>query len=137
MRAGRVLFLFVLVGPLRDLAEASEWLRSAPAFHEEAGRTWEGLKQRLEDWGLYLRDHFDFPTVATERPLITFMLSQSEKLALTSGQVKSLEGLRDAFRRQAIRSEADLKVAEMDLSALLQADPVDLGKVEIKVREIE
>ncbi|MBI2360514.1 MAG: periplasmic heavy metal sensor [Deltaproteobacteria bacterium] len=52
-------------------------------------------------------------------------------------QVRSLERLRADFERQAIKNEADLRVGEMDLSALLEAEPVDLKQIEAKVREIE
>ena len=36
-----------------------------------------------------------------------------------------------------MKRDADLRVAEMDLETLRRADPVDLARVEAKVREIE
>ena len=48
-----------------------------------------------------------------------------------------LERLRGDFQREAVKRDADQRVAEMDLAALLAVDPVDVGEVEAKVREIE
>ena len=137
MRTRIMLFFLCVCGLMAQSAWGSEWLRSAPVFHEEAGGVWQGLKQHLEDWGSRLRDHIDFAPLRGERPLVTFMLDHREKLDLTSSQVQQLEKIRNDFRRQAIRSDADLKVAEMDLEALLKADPIELKKVEAKIREIE
>ncbi|MGH7843770.1 MAG: hypothetical protein ACREQW_01170, partial [Candidatus Binatia bacterium] len=104
-----MLFLLCVWGLMARPVEGSEWLRSAPAFHEETGGVWQGLKQHLEDWSSRLRDHIDFAPLRGERPLITFMLDHREKLSLTSPQVQQLEKIRNDFRRQAIRSDADLK----------------------------
>jgi len=137
MRTRITLFFLCVCGLMARPAWGSEWLRSAPAFHEETGGVWQGLKQHLEDWGSRLRDHIDFAPLRGERPLITFMLDQREKLGLTSPQVQQLEKIRNDFRRQVIRSDADLKVAEMDLETLLKSDPVDMKNVEAKIREME
>jgi Spy/CpxP family protein refolding chaperone len=72
-----------------------------------------------------------------ERPLIAFILRNREKLDLSAAQVKSLEQLRNDFQKESIRKDADLRVAEMDLNAILVADKVDMAKAEAKVREIE
>jgi len=56
---------------------------------------------------------------------------------LSAAQIESLERLRAEFQRDAIRRDADLRVAEMDLAALLRTDTVDLVAAEAKVREIE
>jgi Spy/CpxP family protein refolding chaperone len=48
-----------------------------------------------------------------------------------------LEQIRNDFEREAIRNDADLRIAEMDLQAILDSEPVDLAKVETKVRETE
>jgi hypothetical protein len=137
MRTRIMPFFLCVAALLARPAGASDWVRSAPAFHSETGGVWQGLRQHLEEWGTRLRDHFDVPPVRGERPLITLMLDHREKLGLSSQQVQQLERIRNDFRRQAIRSDADLKVAEMDLESLLQADPVDLKKAEAKIHEIE
>jgi Spy/CpxP family protein refolding chaperone len=133
----RILLSILFIGLLGVPAGASDQARSGPAFHEEAGSIWEGLKQHLEEWGGRLREHFDYSSPQEARPLISFMLSNQDKLQLSSSQVQTLEKLRNDFRRQSIRLDADLKVAEMDLAQLLDSDSADMGKVESKVREIE
>ncbi len=77
------------------------------------------------------------------RPLITMMLRHRDELGLSAAQVQSLEKLRGDFMREAIRRNADRKIARLDLFALMRPDPadptkaVDMGQVEAKVREIE
>ncbi|HEU4343029.1 MAG TPA: hypothetical protein VFU31_15860 [Candidatus Binatia bacterium] len=65
------------------------------------------------------------------------MLRNRQQLDLSPQQVQDLEGLRDEYQRQAVRSEADIRVVEMDLQRLLKADPVDLEQVKAKLQEIE
>jgi hypothetical protein len=72
----------------------------------------------------------------TERPLITIMLHHRAELGLSGDQVSRLETLRGDFTRDAIRRGADIRIAELDLATLLEQDPVDLTKVETKVREL-
>src|SRR5262249_59055528 len=56
---------------------------------------------------------------------------------LSAAQVQEIERLRGGFERQAIKLDADRRIAQMDLASLLRAEPVELDKVEAKVREIE
>jgi Spy/CpxP family protein refolding chaperone len=74
---------------------------------------------------------------ALERPLITIMLRHRHELSLSRQQVQDLENLRDGYQREAIRHEADIRIAEMDLQRLLKTDPVDLEQVKVKLQEIE
>jgi len=71
-----------------------------------------------------------------DRPLITIMLHHRTELGLSADQVSRLETLRGDFAREAIRRGADIRIAELDLATLLEQDPVDLAKVEAKVREV-
>jgi len=52
-------------------------------------------------------------------------------------QVQVLEDLRDGYQREAIRYDAEVRVAEVDLKRLLKADAVDLEQVKGKLQEIE
>ena len=76
-------------------------------------------------------------------PLIGMMLHHRAELGLSAGQVEGLENLRGDFMREAIRRQADQRIARLDLMALLRRDPtdpakaVDMAKVEGKIREIE
>ena len=71
-----------------------------------------------------------------ERPLITIMLHHRTELGLTPEQVTRLEAIRGEFAREAIRRDADIRIAELDLGTLLEQDPVDLAKAEAKTREV-
>lgn len=72
-----------------------------------------------------------------ERPWISLALQNRDQLGLTADQVAQLEALRGEFQKEAIRRQADIRVAETELAELLRADPVDLTKVEAKLRQIE
>jgi hypothetical protein len=105
--------------------------------HEELSRAFDELAGRIQGLGQRWRGHFRANEPPEERPIISIMLSHRQDLGLSAAQVQELERLRADFQREAIKRDADQRVAEMDLAALLKADPADLTKVEIKVREIE
>lgn len=71
-----------------------------------------------------------------ERPLITIMLHHRAELGLTPEQVGRLEALRGEFTREAIRRDAEIRIAELDVATLLAQDPVDLASAEAKIREV-
>lgn len=68
---------------------------------------------------------------------IGMVLSKRQELGLSSQQVDSLRKLGMDARRAAIRRGADQKIAQLDLMAMRWSEPVDMGKIEAKVREIE
>jgi Heavy-metal resistance len=115
-----------------------ESVRAASA-QEEFSETWDELGRALRDWAGRARDYFSFsiPVPREERPLISLMLRYRDKLGLSADQVRELEQLRSEFERESIRRDADLRIAEMDLTNLTGAPTVDLSKVETKVREVE
>jgi Spy/CpxP family protein refolding chaperone len=131
------------------LAPASAGDEACRGPFEDAGRLVDRVAERLRSLGAELAQHArgapgpgggpawerDARSPA-ERPLITIMLHHRGELGLTPDQVSRLETLRDEFAREAIRREADIRIAELDLGALLAADPVDLPRVEAKVREL-
>ena len=129
---GLLLALLALAAP----AAGAEPTATIPAAHEELGRTLDDLIGQLHDLGSRWREHFT-PAPRGERPLITLMLRHKDELGLSPDQVQSLERLRAEFQREAIRRDADLRIAEMELGTLLEKDPADLAQVEGKVREIE
>jgi Spy/CpxP family protein refolding chaperone len=69
-------------------------------------------------------------------PLRALALAQRARLGLSPDQVSRLEALRTGFSREAIRREAEIRIVELDLATLLEADPLDLPRVEAKVREL-
>lgn len=136
MQTRAFVWLFLASMTVAAPGAASESANPMPAAHEELGRTLDELVGQLHDMGSRWREHFT-PAPRGERPLITLMLRHKDELGLSPDQVQSLERLRTDFQREAIRRDADLRIAQMDLATLLERDPVDLGQVEAKVREIE
>jgi Spy/CpxP family protein refolding chaperone len=65
------------------------------------------------------------------------MLRNRHELGLSSQQVQDLEHLRDGYEREAIRYEADIRIAEVELQSFLKANAVDLEQVKVKLQEIE
>jgi Spy/CpxP family protein refolding chaperone len=65
------------------------------------------------------------------------MLRYRNELRLSREQVQTLERLRADFQREATRRDAEIRSAETDLTTLVEADPVDLERVEAKLRAIE
>jgi Spy/CpxP family protein refolding chaperone len=107
-------------------------------FNQQFAQGLDDLGRELREWFGRWGDYLGSGTVKNEeRPLIAFMLRNREKLDLSAAQVKNLEQLRNDFQKESIRKDADLRVAEMDLSNLLNGEKVDMAKVEAKVREIE
>ena len=70
-------------------------------------------------------------------------LRHRQELALTAAQVDSLRKLGTDAQRDAIKRQADRRLAELDLRTMMMPDPADankprdLSKIETKVREIE
>ena len=68
---------------------------------------------------------------------IGMLLRNQQQLGLTAQQVDSLRKMGMDARRAEIRRSADRQVAQLDLMSLRWSDPMDMSKVEAKVREIE
>lgn len=111
--------------------------RSRPPVPAEWVDLWERFQRAVQDRGGQLRDWLGGRESREGRPVISMMLSNRERLGLSDNQVKKLEQLRDDFEKQSIRNDADARIAELDIAALLDNEPVDLSKVEAKVREAE
>jgi len=107
------------------------------ALAEDLLETWERLQQSLQQWGERMRDRFAARGSREEQPLISEMLENKDQLGLSSRQIQKLEQIRDSFQRQAIRNDANLRIVELDIAALLEKEHVELAKVEVKVREAE
>jgi Spy/CpxP family protein refolding chaperone len=117
-----------------------------PAFHEQASRLVDEVTGQIRALGSQLSQHMHpapgapgamvAPASPAERPLITMMLHHRSELGLSDEQVSRLEALRGEFAREAIRRDADIRIAELDLAALLAQNPVDLARAETKIREL-
>ena len=140
-----VLVLLIAVMPVTFVATAGAAAPTGPL--EEAGRLVDELAGRLGSFGADLVQQIQQGRGAmrmpgrimgdpVERPLITIMLHHRTELGLTPEQVTRLEAIRGEFAREAIRRDADIRIAELDLGTLLEQDPVDLAKAEAKTREV-
>ena len=69
--------------------------------------------------------------------LAAIALRHRAELGLNPQQVESLQKLQMDARRLAIQGRANGQLAALDLGGLLRSEPVDMAKVEAKVREIE
>ncbi|MBI4487653.1 MAG: periplasmic heavy metal sensor [Deltaproteobacteria bacterium] len=137
MRSVTILAFLPVLLAVATPATGSEPGGTSPIVHEEVGRVWDELSRQLHSLSDRWCEHFIHREGRAERPLITLMLRHREELGLSPEQVRDLERVRSDFQREAIRREADLRVAEADLSRLLDAESVDLMEVEPKIREIE
>ena len=59
-----------------------------------------------------------------------------ERLRLTGAQRSKIEALIDADRRSAIRSDSDVRIAELDLSKLIESDRPDTSAIEQAIDRI-
>lgn len=130
---GWVVVVLLLAGPLH----AAEPDRSRPPVPPEWIELWERFQRSLQERGGQLRDWFGGRDSRENRPMISLMLNNRERLGLSDSQVKKLEQLRDDFEKQTIRNDAEARIVELDIAALLDANPVDMAKVEAKIREAE
>jgi hypothetical protein len=118
-------------------AHSAEIERSKPSIPEELGDAWERLQRALQNWGEQIRERFGARDSREDRPMISLILKYKDYLRLTGEQVTKLEQLRDNYQRQSIRTEADTRIIDLDIAALLDKPNVDVPKVEQKIREVE
>ena len=118
-------------------ARSAEPERSKPPVPEELSDAWERFQRALHDWGGRLWERVGPRGAREDRPVISQMLNNKEALGLSADQVRRLEQQRDNFQRLTIRNEADLRILELDIAALLESEPVDMAKLEAKMREEE
>lgn len=71
-----------------------------------------------------------------EGPLLTMMLQHSQELGLSPEQETKLSELRTAFAKESVRRTAEIRVAQIDLDALLEQDRWDLSQIEPMVKQI-
>jgi Spy/CpxP family protein refolding chaperone len=139
-----VLVLLIAVAAVAPVTSAGAAASAGP--FEDAGRLVDELAGRLGSFGADLVQQIQqgrgmgmpgrMMGDPTERPLITMMLHHRAELGLTPEQVTRLETIRGEFTREAIRRDADIRIAELDLGTLLEQDPLDLAKAEAKTREV-
>jgi Heavy-metal resistance len=128
-----LLLTLILIADPRKLPAADELHLTS----EDQSLTPESIGRKLRELLDRMKENFAFEISAEDRAPISLMLRNRERLGLTADQVKHLEQLRNDFAKESIRSEADLRITELDLTSLLEAQPVDMSRVEAKIRDIE
>ena len=118
-------------------ALSAEPERSKPPLPEELSDAWERFQRALHEWGGRLWERVGPRGAREDRPVISQMLNNKEALGLSADQVRRLEQQRDNFQRLTIRNEADLRILELDIATLLDSEPVEMAKLEAKMREEE
>ncbi len=133
-------FIFLVLAMQLSVAAPSwsaEPERQRPPVPEELSDAWERFQRALHEWGGRLWERVGPRGAREDRPVISQMLNNKEALGLSADQVRRLEQLRDNFQRLTIRNEADLRILELDIGAMLDSEPVDMAKLETKLREEE
>ncbi len=74
---------------------------------------------------------------AQDRPWLTIMLDQRQKLGLSAEQVGQLFDLRERFQQEAQAKAQEIAKAEQELGQMLGPQPVDLAAAEAKLKAIE
>ena len=118
-------------------AHSAETEGAKSSIPEELAEAWERVQRAVQDWTGQFRERFGTRQSREDRPVISQILSHREYLQLSGEQVKKLEQLRDNFQRQSIRTEADTRILDLDIAALLDNQNVEVAKVEQKIRESE
>ena len=67
--------------------------------------------------------------------LIRHLLQREQEIGLTAEQVTKLKDMQLNLDKVRIRTEADIKVAEREVSALTENEKSDLGAVEAKLKQ--
>ncbi len=128
-------FALLLIVTIPALSAEPE--RSKPPVPEELSDAWERFQRALHEWGGRLWERVGPRGAREDRPVISQMLNNKEALGLSADQVRRLEQQRDNFQRLTIRNEADLRILELDIATLLDSEPVEMAKLEAKIREEE
>lgn len=72
---------------------------------------------------------------ATTGHLIRGLLGGAKEMGLSEDQVKQLKGIQLDLDRTRIKTEADIKVSEREVRALMDDDSSDLSSIEAKLKE--
>lgn len=65
------------------------------------------------------------------------LLKHAKEIGLTPEQIGKLKAMQLEFKRTEARLEADVKIAKLDLQALLEDEKADLGAIQAKVGQLK
>ena len=65
------------------------------------------------------------------------LLKHAKEIGLTSGQIGKLKAMQLDFKRTQARTEADIKIARLELHALLEEEQAELSAIQAKVDQLK
>jgi Spy/CpxP family protein refolding chaperone len=68
---------------------------------------------------------------------VTLMLRNADKLNLSDEQIKNLENLKRKYSKDIIKQDAEMRIAEIDLGALLKEPEINLSEVKEVLKKVE
>jgi len=94
----------------------------------------DGMGRGMRDCNMTMQDQrHRMGTMFKERPMWRYIMG----LGLDDKQVSEIRDIRDRTIKETIRKRADVQVGRVELRELINTDPVDMKKVEAKLRTIE
>ncbi|MBX3319792.1 MAG: periplasmic heavy metal sensor [Nitrospira sp.] len=97
----------------------------APSFadegHGKKGHSSHDQEEQVDHSGHYLKH----------------LLKHAKEFELTQEQIGKLKAIQLDFKRSAARLEADVKVAKLELDALLDDEQIDLKAIQAKVEQLK
>src|SRR4030065_647690 len=68
---------------------------------------------------------------------VTLMLQNADKLKLSDEQIKKLDNIKRKYSKDIIKQDAEMKIAEIDLGALLKESEINLSEVKEALKKVE
>jgi len=68
---------------------------------------------------------------------VTLMLQNADKLGLSDEQIKKLYEIKRRYSKDIIKQGAEMKIAEIDLGALLKESEINLSEVKEALKKVE
>src|SRR4030042_2142246 len=68
---------------------------------------------------------------------VTLMLQNADKLGLSDEQIKKLYEIKRKYSKDIIKQDAEMKIAEIDLGALLKESEINLSEVKEALKKVE
>ena len=68
---------------------------------------------------------------------VTLMLRNADKLGLNDEQIKKLDNIKRKYSKDIIKQDAEMKIAEIDLGALLKESEINLSEVKEALKKVE
>jgi Spy/CpxP family protein refolding chaperone len=68
---------------------------------------------------------------------VSLMLQNADKLGLSDEQIKNLYDIKRKYSKDIIKQDAEMKIAEIDLGALLKESEINLSEIKEALKKVE